>query len=62
MGVNARVNAEANGEVNGSLSAGEHSAYWDGRDEAGRRVAAGVYYYSFNSGSTSAARQMVLTR
>ncbi len=50
------------GLVNGSLGAGEHSAYWDGRDEAGRRVAAGIYYYSLRSGATSAARQMVLTR
>ena len=48
--------------VSASLGAGEHSAYWDGRDGAGRRVAAGIYYYSLRSDATSAARQMVLTR
>ena len=32
--------------VSGLVEAGEHVATWDGRDDAGRRVAAGVYYYA----------------
>jgi hypothetical protein len=42
------------------LDAGAHSAYWDARDDAGRSVPAGVYYYSLSSGETSATRQLVL--
>jgi hypothetical protein len=28
----------------GALSAGEHPAVWDGRDDGGRRVASGIYF------------------
>ena len=31
--------------INGSHQAGRHSVYWDGRDEVGREVASGNYFY-----------------
>ena len=31
--------------INGSRQAGRHSVYWDGRDEVGREVASGNYFY-----------------
>jgi hypothetical protein len=37
----------------GSYGAGIHSLEWDGRDSAGRRVGAGVYFYSFRTGTES---------
>ena len=36
------------------------AAYWDGTNEAGQRVASGIYYYRFNAGSFSAIRKMVI--
>jgi hypothetical protein len=40
--------------------AGRHTATWDGRDEAGRRQAAGVYHCRMRAGSFMAARRVVL--
>jgi flagellar hook assembly protein FlgD len=31
--------------VDGGVVPGEHSVTWDGRNDAGRRVASGQYYY-----------------
>jgi flagellar hook assembly protein FlgD len=31
--------------VSGNLSAGRHELAWDGRDDAGRSVASGLYFY-----------------
>ncbi len=42
--------------------AGDHEVSWDGMDSSGRRVAAGVYFYSMDAGEYSAARKMVLLR
>ncbi|MEZ4388019.1 MAG: YCF48-related protein [Candidatus Krumholzibacteriia bacterium] len=36
--------------VDGSRAAGEHAAFWDGTDDAGRGVAGGVYVYRLESG------------
>jgi hypothetical protein len=42
------------------VSAGPHAVVWNARDEAGRRVAAGVYYVRLAAGGTSTTRAMVL--
>ena len=39
---------------------GAHAAQWDGVDDAGRRVAAGVYFYRLTAGDQHQARKMVL--
>ena len=40
----------------------DKAAYWDGRNEAGERVASGVYFYSIKAGDLTAKRKMVVTR
>jgi hypothetical protein len=47
--------------VNQQLSAGEHAARWDGRDDAGRAVAAGVYLarVTASSGEATTAKLML---
>jgi hypothetical protein len=42
--------------------AGAHSVVWDGRDENGRAVSSGVYFYRLHSGSLSQSRKMVLLK
>ncbi len=36
------------------------AAYWDGKNEAGQRVASGIYYYRLSAGHFSAVRKMVV--
>ena len=48
--------------VDGECSAGSYSVVWDGRDEAGRDVASGVYLCRMVAGEYSASRKLVLVR
>ncbi|MCZ7557793.1 MAG: T9SS type A sorting domain-containing protein [Bacteroidia bacterium] len=48
--------------VNESRPAGRSTAVWDGRDNTGRIVPAGVYMYKLSSGSQSFSRRLSLTR
>lgn len=48
--------------ADGVYGAGEHEVVWDGRDDAGRRAANGVYFYRLDSGGESASRKMTLMR
>lgn len=48
--------------MQGALQAGPHQVLWDGRDEAGRTVSSGVYFYRLTAGGFTQARKMVLTR
>lgn len=48
--------------VRGVLPAGEQQVVWDGRDEAGQRVAPGVYFYHLRAGDVSEARRVVYLR
>ena len=34
--------------VQGHVAAGGHDTFWDGRDDGGRRVASGIYFYELN--------------
>jgi len=43
-------------------AAGRHSVRWDGRDEAGRRLASGVYLYRLKAKEFSAVRRMVMVK
>ena len=42
--------------------AGSHKAIWRGRDDTGRAVAAGVYFYRLESGKFRETRRMVLIK
>ncbi len=48
--------------VDASLVPGSYTAAWDGRDDAGKPVASGVYFYRVRSGDTSTARTMMLVK
>jgi len=53
--VRTLVNAE-------TVGAGRHDAIWNGRDEAGRSAAAGVYFYRLDAGGTSQTMRMTLLK
>lgn len=46
--------------VDGNLSAGEQTLVWDGRDEDGRSVAAGLYLVRFDSPGVKQSHRLVL--
>jgi len=51
----------------GHRDAGEYlkpgkAVYWDGRNERGELVSSGVYFYTFQSGSFTASRKMVIIK
>jgi len=48
--------------VNGTLPAGRCEIIWDGRDDAGRAVSAGVYFVRLVSAGTSLTAKAVLVR
>jgi hypothetical protein len=48
--------------VRGPREAGPHHATWDGRDDAGRTVPAGVYLVEVRSGDERQARRMIRLR
>jgi flagellar hook assembly protein FlgD len=48
--------------VNQSQDAGNKIAMWDGTDELGRQVSAGVYLYQIQAGDFSQTRKMVLLK
>lgn len=44
------------------LPAGAHAARWDGRDDAGRAVAAGVYFAALRCGDDRATLKLMLLK
>lgn len=46
--------------VDGPQAAGPHDVQWDGNDDRGNRLPAGVYSYRVQSGGSSLARRLVL--
>ena len=56
LGQRIRVLAE------GPFAAGRHSATWDGRDQAGRRVASGVYLCVLRAGDAMTTHKLLVVR
>jgi rhodanese-related sulfurtransferase len=48
--------------LEGSVAAGTHHARWDGKDETGRAVSSGVYFYRLTWKDESRACRVVLAR
>ncbi|MBT7863134.1 MAG: T9SS type A sorting domain-containing protein [Gemmatimonadetes bacterium] len=48
--------------ADGTQSAGTHTATWDGRDDAGRAVASGIYIARITMGSMGQSQRMALVR
>ncbi len=46
----------------GQTQAGTHNLVWDGRDESGRQVGSGLYFYRLSSDSFSQTRKMLLMK
>jgi hypothetical protein len=48
--------------VNAPQAASRYQVEWDGRDDLGRSLASGVYFYQLNAPGNSETRRMVLTK
>jgi hypothetical protein len=48
--------------INTPLTGGPHHAAWDGRDDAGRAVASGVYFYRLTTPNGTLVRRLTLLR
>jgi hypothetical protein len=46
----------------GRFAAGEHTVFWDGRDDAGRTVASGTYFLRLLAGNAPQVRKLTLVR
>ena len=48
--------------VEGTFTAGDHSVVWDGRDNAGRVVSSGVYFYRLTAENFMTEKKMLLLK
>jgi len=48
--------------ASGWLDQGPHDFYWHGKDQTGREVSAGVYFFRLEAGSFSQTRSMTLLK
>ena len=48
--------------VNRITPAGTHEAIWDGRNDSGKPVASGIYFYQLSTGKTTLSRKMLLLK
>lgn len=46
--------------IDGFMSAGTHQVVWDGRNETGKQVASGVYFYRLSTATETAVKKMLL--
>ncbi len=46
----------------GTRASGDHELVWNGLDDSGKRVGAGVYFYRLESGGETLTRKLVLVR
>jgi hypothetical protein len=48
--------------VNGEMKAGSYTATWNGKDEFGKSVASGIYFYRLESQSFNSTKKMILMK
>ena len=48
--------------VNEKLEAGFHEITWNGRNNSGKKVSSGVYYYQIRSGEFKETKKMILMK
>ncbi|MCD6374374.1 MAG: T9SS type A sorting domain-containing protein, partial [Caldisericaceae bacterium] len=48
--------------INGDYQAGYHSVKWDGKDEHGRPVSSGMYFYVLKTSKITESRKMFLLK
>ncbi len=48
--------------VDGSVAPGPHSVVWDGKDDAGKSLASGIYFSRIEAGGDKALRKMALLK
>ncbi|GEM_PF-1129347 len=48
--------------VEGVQSAGQHQVVWDGKDDVGRTVTSGVYFYRLRSGNVVLTKKMLMMK
>lgn len=48
--------------LNDTKTAGVHSIIWDGRDDDGREMSSGIYYFRMHSGKYSSTRKMLMLK
>jgi len=48
--------------VRGAVAPGYYTALWDGRDDLGRRVPAGVYFVRFETDDYSRTQKAILIK
>ncbi len=56
------VGAEVKTLVDDTMTAGEHSTVWDGRNRSGQQVTSGVYFVTLRIGSFIQSRRMTLLK
>jgi hypothetical protein len=48
--------------VNDRFSSGTHSVVWNGKDDNGKNVGSGIYFYNMKSGKYTSTRKMILMK
>jgi len=48
--------------INKSQKAGSHTVIWDGTNDYGDKVSAGVYFYKINAGKYTSSRKMIMMK
>ena len=48
--------------LNERMSPGFHKVVWNGKDESGRNVSSGIYFYKFSAGNYSQTKRMLLLK
>lgn len=56
------IGREINALINQEQASGEHYVLWNGKDDFGKNVASGIYFYAIAFGNRSLSRKMILIR